>query len=101
MNTNTEIVSSKILELSELIIKLDRDEQLWLNRNCPAYQRLYDVVKRHGENSPNDAVDAIKMALRIEPLWMPPGGQNDSNHDDEFAALASMRQRFREVVGSR
>ncbi len=41
---------------------------------------------------------AIDAALRIEHLWMPPDNENDPEYDEEFAALAQMRQRFREVA---
>lgn len=41
---------------------------------------------------------AIQAALRIENLWMPPDDQNDPNHDGEFAALALMRQQFRDAI---
>ena len=43
---------------------------------------------------------AIEGALRIEHLWMPPDDQNDPNHDHEFAALASMRNTFRELAAT-
>ena len=41
---------------------------------------------------------AIKCALRIQQLWMPPEEQNDPEHEDEFVAIAAMRRTFREVI---
>ena len=46
----------------------------------------------------DDLLAACKEALRIESLWMPPDEHNDPNHDEEFAALATMRQQFREAI---
>ena len=40
----------------------------------------------------------IQGALRIKSLWMPSDDQNDPNHDEEFAALAMMRQAFTEAI---
>ena len=45
-----------------------------------------------------DWLEAIKGALRIEELWMPPHGENDPERSGEFAALATMRYQFKEVV---
>jgi hypothetical protein len=45
-----------------------------------------------------ELLEAIQAALRIESLWMPPDGENNPEYDAEFAALATMRNLFKEVV---
>lgn len=48
-------------------------------------------------NRPNEAIEAIKSALRIDWIWMP-GPEVKEEHADEAKALHAMREDFLRIV---
>lgn len=69
-------------------------------RNLEEAKSRVDKIVRswNRDDAFDDLLAACEAAMQIESLWMPPDEDYDPNRDEEFAALATMRNTFRAVI---